>query len=849
MEQDLARLEASRDPQEFVAHSQRLIAQLQRAQSSRGFETAFYDDFASSLLSHLLVRWGSALSASELAEQDFYFGPNFSPKAELLVLSASLESVADKVVLDFIFRQLTCMLAAESRVRDLLLEMAHDTTDELLVNRVGSLPDRVLNALSKQQQPQHGEARPTLPPCFQPEMLFGGVLRTAMSLLLDTTTNRSNSPQGMQDVVSNLSSKFCRLGYCNVVVNAFLPLLQNRTPEGREYELVKSALMNTSTSALEPLFVALIARFASKKKTPSPLWPLVKDCLLTPQNAHERFVRSLLTYKFFLTKSFSRPVLECLVATLAQNPGLVEEVLTLISKVWAEQGFVRQSSVLQHSYVTRAIVLCIHTLIQLKNQGDFSTSPFMSSLMEGVQIRLSSSILDIRKHGMRVATAFSKMLDPKEPLSFDELKDDEWQDEGLPLEADTPSDNDNDNDLPNEIQERVSPQEEEEDDPDQPFTKKSMDWSSSVILDEEKEVKEEDQDEEDGLVAYDLADDEEDLRKVPLPVYPQQCLEYFRKTEDRDRVEAGLEALERIVKAIKIDDFPADLALHLMKALHQLGTSGWLDETKWEGLRIKDMVAIVCKCPLLMGPHLAGQFYASNRSLKDRMDCLDVLVMSAQELAAAPLSEHAPRPSGELKFVQPQIKAIEDDRVESTDKQQAIVRARVEKNTKRRKHVDPQLVEPHGFGAEVAEAFFYPLIRTAEQSAVRVISSEPFLLGRLLHALAAFVDCAGASGGSMARELRALLWFSRQHEEAVVRRASLYGLSRLLALKLGVQEAVEDITNWLHEARNDPDEECRQLALLCWVSLATMVESLPKIDDDIGWSFSIPSRSTLTMHL
>ena len=61
----------------------------------------------------------------------------------------------------------------------------------------------------------------------------------------------------------------------------------------------------------------------------------------------------------------------------------------------------------------------------------------ISALMIGVQFRLSSSILKVRLHGMRVAEVFSQALaiDSVEAIQFDELRDSN-QDSAIDSEQD-----------------------------------------------------------------------------------------------------------------------------------------------------------------------------------------------------------------------------------------------------------------------------------------------------------------------------------------------------------------------------------------------------------------------------
>lgn len=122
------------------------------------------------------------------------------------------------------------------------------------------------------------------------------------------------------------------------------------------------------------------------------------------------------------------------------HAALLDQTLTALAEVWSQPSFVRHAPPPQQRYVTHALLAALRCAGEdqqrrqlssgdegLQQQFAFSAHASLPSLMEGVQQRLSNPVPAVRAHGMRVAEAFSRVLDPAQPLQFDAPADEEEQ--------------------------------------------------------------------------------------------------------------------------------------------------------------------------------------------------------------------------------------------------------------------------------------------------------------------------------------------------------------------------------------------------------------------------------------
>ena len=144
------------------------------------------------------------------------------------------------------------------------------------------------------------------------------------------------------------------------------------------------------------------------------------------------------------------------------------------------------------------------------------------------------------------------------------------------------------------------------------------------------------------------------------------------------------------------------------------------------------------------------------------------------------------------------------------------------------------------FAAVAGPLFFNPLVQSADRrgsgSRVDLFGRDAMLLARLLHVLGVVLECAAPSAPdllAMARTLVDLLWVTRLHREAAVRRGTIFALSCILdALKdedvlTELSHDMKDMLAWLTEvARQEPDADCRALAGVCLRQLLALFKRM-----------------------
>lgn len=418
-----------------------------------------------------------------------------------------------------------------------------------------------------------------------------------------------------------------------------------------------------------------------------------------------------------------------------------------------------------------------------------------------------------------------------------------------------------------------------DEDPDQPFIQGGIAWDD--VDDDQQDDYSNDSDEGDEgdsdcdsdaseeLIAYDLEDDDEDLQTIPPPRYVRDLLDYLRKADDRDKVEAGLAAAADVLAEAPLEELQENAARILSSLLH-VGTAGWLEEGTAASQRVSALVKTVVACPVSSVDYLTDQLFNSNKTLQDRLDILDTMTKAAVALSHfSDPHTHEPRapslpslpPITHGGFLRSNVTSRNaEDRAKAADNAE-VVRRRVEAKTRRwgstlRAHHEQQF-STNQFGP-VAHLFFFPLINGAHSapstprfdvnttlpSVVQASQKEaertakqfhdPLLLSRLIYTLGILLQCSGTHPGTriLARALMEVVWVARLHPRAEVRRSTLFALLRVLTVLPSYILAddflsdLQELTHWLVELKDkEPDEQSRQSAVLCLISLKELFES------------------------
>ncbi|NXN40422.1 TELO2 protein, partial [Rhinoptilus africanus] len=528
---------------------------------------------------------------------------------------------------------------------------------------------------------------------------------------------------------------------------------------------------------------------------------------LVVKNKKAQFV---VTQKMLLLQyGYTTAVLQNLLGYLALDSlrrALLIKVLKELLETWGSSSAVKHSPPEQQQYIGKAILICLSHLKEPEIES--CRQELLTSMMEGVKCHLDSNLPRIRRLGMIVAESISSKINTDGPILKFQLKYEE-DDEARELKsllvqappfcvAPSPPDDDRtekaDAALPGVLE-----------------SNKKSHPAAPVKPEEESDAE---LDSDDDLIPYDMSEDKE--LKTKAPVYIRDCIEVLTGSEDVDKWEATVKALESLVR--KNPAATREVSVELAKIILHLE-----EKTCIEGfaeLRQRAQVAILTADPIPVAKYLTSQFYSLNYSLRQRVDILDVLVLAAQELSCPKSQGKTKHPDGQKPCIQllpgsdssKDWRRIVDERIKSKTRRFATGRSQVERAS-----------GPNEFNS-VAGHFFFPLIQHFDRplTTFDLLGEDHFVLGRLVHALAMLMYLAvnTAAVTAMGKALLEFVWALRFHTDSYVRQGLLSCISSVL-LSVPAECLLEDVTEELLEAQSwlgdvmekDPDGDCRRLAL------------------------------------
>ncbi|NXK97183.1 TELO2 protein, partial [Formicarius rufipectus] len=500
---------------------------------------------------------------------------------------------------------------------------------------------------------------------------------------------------------------------------------------------------------------------------------------------------------------------------------LLLTVLQELLETWGSSSAVKHSPPEQQLYISKAILICLSHVKEPEVQS--CRQELLTSMMEGVKCHLDSSLPQLRRLGMVVAESISSRINTEGPvLRFEYEEDDETRElksllvQTPPLCV-VPSLADDDRSEKADAAQQLVPE-----------SNKKSQTALPVMEDEESDAE---LDSDDDLVPYDMSEDKE--LKMKAPVYIRGCIEVLTGSEDVDKWEATVKALESLVR--RNPAATREVSVELAKILLHLE-----EKTCIEGfveLRQRAQVAVLTTDPIPVSKYLISQFYSLNYSLRQRMDILDVLVLAAQELSC-PKFHGKTKDSGAPK---PHIQLLPGS--DSSKDWRRIVDERIKSKTRRfdmgRCHMELPS-GPNKFNS-VAGHFFFPLIQHFDRplTTFDLLGEDHLVLGRLVHTLAVLMYLAvnTVAVTAMGKALLEFVWTLRFHTDSYVRQGLLSCVSSLL-LSVPAQLLLTDMTEELLETQSwlgdvvekDPDGDCRRLALqnlLLMENLKKKLEAVP----------------------
>uniref|UniRef100_A0A8D0CFC4 Telomere length regulation protein TEL2 homolog n=1 Tax=Scleropages formosus TaxID=113540 RepID=A0A8D0CFC4_SCLFO len=492
---------------------------------------------------------------------------------------------------------------------------------------------------------------------------------------------------------------------------------------------------------------------------------------LVVKNKKSQFV---LTHKLLLLQyKYETCVLRTLLGYLAQDRErrpLLIQVLRALCQAWSSSSSVRHTPVEQQLYLSRALLLCVSLLSEAELQE--LRAELMQCMLGGMQCHLDSNVVRIRRIGMVVGECLSSRLNTQEArLKFEYEQDEETKELVSMMDPFPPED--------------------------------------AVLTDSDDE-----------LTPYDMSDDREMTKSAP-PRYIRDCLEGLIFSEDPTRVELSLQAAEGLVR--KNPSAAREVSVELTKVLLHLEDK--YSTPSFLALRQAAMVALAVVDSIPVAEYLTTEFYSVNYSLRQRMDILEVLALSAQELSKPIAEQGRPSlpPSAAVTLVDPQS-------VPSNWRQ--VVEQRIQSKTRRFGKSGapaPVTATPNRY-ASVAGFFFFPLLQSYDRPQVTfdLLGSDHLVLGRLVHTLGLLMHLA--VNAPVATQMgRSLLDFVPGGSGVLFSVCAVFLSMPGQCLLAELSDHLLETRAWLADvAEGDADADCRTLAMQALVlldkSLRTQLE-------------------------
>ncbi|XP_039216659.1 telomere length regulation protein TEL2 homolog [Crotalus tigris] len=775
------------------------------------FTSHHFTAFVQCLLSNLSPDWPEQFPSEEAKELWASFFMDGPADQSFMVLLDAIISAEPSFRLNKAVDTLEQFLQ-NSRLSALIWEICKQHTEtgspvlrETILNKVVCLPDHLGNKLQ-------GDNRPV----FYPQNYFPLLGMEIVQVMERISGSLRDGLDCSISFVSQMLGKVCVHGRQKEILNVLVPHLTGRTQSDCIWQRICWRLFE---SVPDRWMEAVVCGLVQAVPGPAVLSRLLGN--LVVKNKKAQFV---ITQKMLLLQySFPTKVLQTLLGYLALDTtrrSLLTKILRELLETWSSSSAVKHSPAEQQLYISKAILLCLSHL----KEGEISANrqELLTSLMEGMKCHLDSNLPRIRRMGMVVAEGVSAQITPEGPaLVFQYEEDDEIKElkslltQRLEETSDTEPSNPGDS---------------------RPNRTASTDLHSSVTppdldtsADPEKGVDSE-LDSDDDLVPYDMSQDRE-LKKTRAPAYIRDCFEILTGPEDAEKYEAAVGVLETLIRR---DTATAqEMSVELAKVLLHLEEKSYIEG--FVGLRQGALVAVTVADPIRVANYLTSEFYSLNYSLRQRIDILDVLAVSAQELSrptSSPSKPHPSRPSIQIisrDASSPDWKKVVDERIRSKTRRFAKGLSQAE-----------QLGAPNQF-TPVAGHFFFPLLRNFDRplTTFDLLGDDHLVLGRLVHTLAILMYFAvnAAVTPAMGKALLEFVWALRFHTDTYVRHGLLSSVSSIL-LGVPAEYLLEDMTEelletqaWLADvAEKDPDGDCRHLALQ---NLLLMENLKKKLETDL----------------
>jgi len=476
-------------------------------------------------------------------------------------------------------------------------------------------------------------------------------------------------------------------------------------------------------------------------------------------------LRVLVLNKLLLEKLLSPSVLFALIDHIAGSP-IAEEYAVAATRVWSQPRFIQSMDISRQEYITGVVF----NLVAVIGKDIMESSGVTALIIAGVQNRLESSIVDIRRMGMVIGQEMAAHLDTRNPLKFEEVEDFKFKYDRTMVVV-----------PPRVLPAKPEPVVELSTDENAPIDVFQVPRSNTISNVWNSDSSDSD-DESDHSSLSPLYIDIQDTPQHDVPQYIRECMPLFQ-CSDFEKMSAFVDQLPELIKYN-----PPDLnvmAIELSSAL--LAFENRFNLEFFSEKRFQSLVAITVAAPSQVLPQLSVQLFMPACFLSIRYLAIDTMVAAATELS-------------EVKCLDIPPKTI-------TQSVGTVLR-----RWGRSQHAPKQSINKF---ASIVPLFFYAM---NPRNCAPLLEREPVLLAKVVIALGTFISLARSSCHvhQVSASLLQLLLWTRFSCEACVRRATVFALTQVFIAGDMIPEGVEWMRN---TAIEDPDEECRKQASLVMKSI------------------------------
>uniref|UniRef100_A0AAY4BFR8 Telomere length regulation protein TEL2 homolog n=1 Tax=Denticeps clupeoides TaxID=299321 RepID=A0AAY4BFR8_9TELE len=732
------------------------------------FCRSHYTRVLQALVKGLSADWFHRMTAAQRKawwDRQFLSGP---PDQALLILLDAITASSPSLGLE----HLVCVLEEflrTGRIETLLWSRTEkeNTGDspqfrEVVLGRLVGLPSITANKL-----------HPQIPAAFLPQP-YCQLLGSAILNTLEKTCQALRSGQDcFLSFLAETLGKACAQGYGALLFGSLAPQLSAHTHfDALWCRVCVKLLENVPDRWMEAVVTSLIQTV----DCPEALSRIMGNVALKNTKAQFVITHKLILLQYHHKVSVVRNLLGYLALDDERRP-LLTQLLQGVCNAWSNKSAIKHTPVEQQMYVSKALLLCLNLL----NAQELEQlhSDLLQCLLSGVQCHLDSNVLLIRRIGMVVGECISQKLDTHSTqLSFQYEPDDDSRELLAMMQ---PVDNN-----PTYILNSI--------------------FLLILFSDDE-------------LTPYDMPADQE-RQKSATPRYVRDCLEGLINSDDADRVAACLWAAADLLR--KNPTVTQEVSTEFTKVMLHLEDK--YNTLNFTSLRHNTMVALTVTDPQPVTDYLTTEFYSLNYNLRQRLDILEVLALSAHELSQ-PITK---KPD----CTPPAAMVTAFDQYSDLVHWKQVVEQRIRSKTKyisKGPSQAPPSAQPNRY-APVAGCFFFPLLRNYDRPQVTfdLLGSDHMVLSRLLNTLGMLVHLAVNAPvvTQMGKALMDFVWALRFHADQCVRRGVLVCVCAVFMsmpsqnLLIELNEDVLDTRTWLADvAETDVDADCRSLAVQSLVLL------------------------------